>query len=97
MKFQLSVLQGVQKVFNDREGLCHLSLVRCADLEVPMGLEFVGALTKRLPQTFAKLRLGFALRSVTIRESFLAEIIDCRQNPLKLVDSTRELLDEGSF
>ena len=78
LKFQFPVLQGVHKVFNDRKGLYHLSLGRCANLEVPIRLEFMRTLTERLPQAFAKLQLGFALRRITIRKSLLADVIDCR-------------------
>ncbi|MDF0666784.1 MAG: hypothetical protein P0119_12030 [Nitrospira sp.] len=54
-------------------------------------------LTKRLSQAFTKLQLGFALRRITIRESLLTDVIDCRQNFLKLVDSVCDLIDESGF
>jgi hypothetical protein len=57
----------------------------------------VGTLTERLPQAFAKLQLGFALCSVTIGESLLAEVLDCGQDFLELVDSMSDLFDESSF
>lgn len=97
MKLQFPVLQGVHKVFNDSKGLCHLGLVPCADLEGPIRLEFVRTFIERLPQAFTKLQLGFALRRITIRKSFLANVFDCRQNLLKLIDSVRDFLDESDF
>ncbi len=94
---QFPVLQDLYKTFNDGKGLCHLSLVRCANLEIPIRVEFVGTLTERLPQAFAKLQLGFALCCITIRESLLADVIDCSKNLLKFVDSVRGLFDESGF
>lgn len=97
MKFQFPVLQGMHEVPNDRNGLCHLSLGRCANLEVSIRLEFMRSLTKRLPQAFTKLQLGLALRRITIRESLLTDVIDCRQNFLKPADPLRDFFDEGGF
>jgi hypothetical protein len=57
----------------------------------------VRTLTERVPQAFPKLQLGFALRSITIRKSLLADVIDGRQNFLKLVDSLRDLFEGSSF
>jgi hypothetical protein len=94
---QFPVLQDLYKTFNDGKSLCRLSLVRCANLEIPIRLEFVRTLTERLPQAFTKLQLGFALCCITIRETLLADVIDCRQDFLKLVDSVRNLFDEGGF
>jgi len=94
---QFPVLQDLDKTFNDGKGLCHLGLVRRANLEIPMCVEFVRTLTERLPQAFTKLQFGFALCGITIRESLLADVIDCRQNFLELVDSVRDLFDESGF
>ena len=94
---QFPVLQNLYKTFNDGKSLCRLSLVRCANLEIPIRLEFVRTLTERLPQAFTKLQLGFALCCITIRESLLADVIDFRQNFLKLVDSMCDLFNESGF
>ena len=97
MKFQLPVFQGVYEIFDDSKGLCYLSFIRCANLEVAVRLEFVRTLTERLPEAFTKLQIGFALCRIAIRESLLADVIDCRQNFLKLVDSVRDLFDGSGF
>ena len=97
LQFKLPVFQGLYKPLNDSEALCQLGFVRCAKLKISVLLEFLRALTERVAQTFAKLQLDFALCRITIRKAFLAEIIDCRQNFLKLVDSVGELFVENGF
>jgi hypothetical protein len=97
LKFQFPVLKSLDKTFNNRKGLYYLALVRCANLEVPIRLKFVRSFAERLPQALTKLQLGFALCRITIRESLLADVIDCRQNFLKLVDSVRNLFDGGGL
>jgi hypothetical protein len=97
LKFEFPILQDLYKLFNDGKGLCYLSLICCANLEVPIGLEFVRTLTERLPQAFTKLQLGFALCRITVREPLLADVTNCRQNFLELVDSMRNLFDESGF
>ena len=97
MKFQLSVFQGVDEAFDDRQSLGHLGFISRANLEVAMRLEFVRTLTERLPQAFTKLKFGFALCRITIRESLLADVVDGRQNFLKLVDPVRDFFDGSGF
>lgn len=97
MKLQFPILQDLDKIFKDGKGLCHLSLVCCANLEASIGLEFVRTLAERLPQAFTKLQLGFALCRITVREPLLADVTDCRQHFMELVDSVRNLFDESGF
>jgi hypothetical protein len=97
LQFEPPVLQGLYKPFNDSKALCQLCFVRCAKLKISVLLEFLRTFTERLAQAFTKLQLGFALCRITIRKTFLAEVIDCRQNLLKPVDSVRELFDESGF
>lgn len=87
----------MDEAFDDRQGLCHLGLISRANLEVAIRLEFVRTLTERLPQAFTKLQFGFALCRITIRESLLADVVDCRQHFLKLVDPVRDLFDGSGF
>jgi hypothetical protein len=72
-------------------------LVIRAKSEVSIGLEFLGSFTERASQALAKLQLGFALRGITIRKTFLAEVIDRRQHFLKLQDSECDLFDQSVF
>ncbi len=97
MKFEFSVFQGADEAFDDPKSLCHLGFIGRANLEVAMRLEFVRTLTERLPEAFTKLQFSFALCRVTIRESLLADVIDGRQNFLKLVDPVRDLFDGSGF
>jgi hypothetical protein len=97
LQFELPVLQGLYKSFNDRKALCQIGFVSGAKLKISVLLEFLRTLTERLAQAFTKLQLSFALCCITIRKTFLSEVIDCSQNFLKPVDSVRELFDESGF
>lgn len=97
LQFKLPVLQGLYKFLNDSKALCRIGFVSGAKLKISVLLEFLRTLAERVAQTLAKLQLDLALCRITIRETFLAEVIDRRQNFLKLVDSVRELFDECCF
>jgi hypothetical protein len=85
------------EAFNDRNALGHLGLVRRTNFEVSISLEFLGSLAERMTQAFAKLQLGFALRGIPIRKTFLAQVIDRRQHFLKLRDSECGFFDQNRF
>lgn len=97
MKFQLPVLQGVYEALNDSKALGHLGLVCRTKFEVAIGLKLLGSLAERVTQALAKLQLGFALRSITIRKAFLTEVIDRCQHFLELGDSECGLFDRSGF
>jgi hypothetical protein len=82
------------EAFNDRNALGHLDLVCRANFEVLIGLELLGSLAERVTQAFAKLQVGFALRGIPIRKTFLAQVIDRRQHFLKLRDSACGFFDQ---
>ncbi len=62
-----------------------------------MGLEFLRSFAECVTQTLAKLQLGFALRGIAIRKTFLAEVIDRGHHFLKLGDSKCGLFDQSGF
>ena len=97
MKLQFPVLKGLYEPPNDRKAVGHLGLIRSTKFEVSIGLEFLRSLTERVTQTLTKLQLDFALCRITIGKAFLAEVIDCRQNFLKFIDTMCSLFDESVF
>ena len=97
MKFKLPVLQGLDEAFNDGKAPGHFGLVRCTKFEVSMGLEFLRSFAECVTQTLAKLQLGFALRGIAIRKTFLTQVIDRSRHFLKLRDSERGLFDQSGF
>lgn len=85
------------EALNDSKALGHLGLIRRTKFEVAIGLKLLGSLTERVTQAFAKLQLGFALRSITIWKAFLTKVIDRCQYFLKLGDSECGLFDRIGF
>jgi hypothetical protein len=97
LKFQLPVLQGLYEAFNDSAAPGYLGLVRRTKFEVSIGLEFLRSFAERVAQALAKLQLGFALRGIPIRKTFLTEVIDRGQHFLKLRDSACGLFNQSGF
>jgi hypothetical protein len=97
LMFQFAVFQDLDQTFDDPKALGHFSLVSSPKLDVAILLELFRALAEYVPQGFTKLQLSFALRSISIGESVPAVVLDRCQDFLKLLDSVRELVDEGSF
>lgn len=97
MKVKFPVLQGLDEAFNDSKAPGHIGLVRRTKFEVSMGLEFLRSFAECVTQTLAKPQLGFALRGVAIRKTFLTQVIDCGRHFLKLRDSERGFFDQSGF
>ena len=57
-------------------------------------MEFLRAFAERLAQVLSKLQLRFAAGRITVGEAVLTEIMDGRQQFLKLIDTERELFEK---
>lgn len=92
MEFKLSVLQGLDQSFNDGKALGGLPLVSSPNLEVPVRLKFLRSFAECLAQALSKLEFGFASGGVAVRKAVLTEVMDGRQQFLKLINAEREFL-----
>lgn len=93
LDLQLLVLQGLHEAFDRCDALGNLSLARCAKRVIPIGLKFLGTFSENLFYTLAKLQFGFGPGGIAIRESVLAEIVDCNEDLLKPADPGLDFIE----
>jgi hypothetical protein len=82
LNLKFPVLQSLYQAVNDAKAPRDVGLARGQNFEIPVCVEFLRAFAECVPETFAKLQLGFALRRIAIGKSILADVMDCGDNLL---------------
>lgn len=97
LEFQLLLLQGAYQVLDCSDAVGRFRFVGRAKLIIAIGLKFVRSFPEHAFDAFAELQFGFAPGGIAIGESFSAEIVDRREDFLKLAGPGFDFFERDRF